>query len=605
VTDASPVWGEQVWQWPSMRMQAQSKLTVPDVGDFDLDEPFSAGCWAQVRWNPAQIGDVNSAALMSRMDSKDKSRGWDLYDDKGKIIVELVNDWPTNAIKVETTTAAFTKGDWHHALFTYDGSGRAAGVHIFVDGKRQAITVLKDTLSKSIRTKVPWELGRRHDSDVMKLARFQDVRVYQSALTDDEVRRVPREDYAAELYGTPIDKWNVDQRHTAEQFYFDQVDDRSRTLHRELAGLMKQLDTLAKDGQPTMVAADTDELPLAYVLTRGVYSARAQRVSADVPGYLHGSHATTTDRLGLARWTVSDQDPLMARVIVNRMWQELFGIGLVDTPGDFGMMGNRPSNPDLLDWLAVEFRESGWDVKHMYRLMVTSAAYRQSAVATPRLLDIDPQNRLISRGPRFRMDGEMLRDAAIEASGLLVDQIGGPPVKPYQPMGVWEAVRGLATKPQTWIQDHGAGTYRRSLYTFWKRQSPPPDMLALDAPMRDMACTRRDRTDTPLQALVLWNDTQWVEAGRMLAAHAIEASKDDKGRLDFLSRAVLCRPLSDREAGIFLGSLKVFRATYEANPKAAAALAGVGDAKGPTTPEAAAWSIVAMQVFNTDEALNK
>jgi len=605
VTNAGPVWGEQVWLWPSMRMQAQSKLSAPDVGDFDASQPFSAGCWAQVRWNPAQIGDVNSGALMARLDPKDKFRGWDLYDDKGKLDVELVNDWPKSAIKVETTAATFTKGDWHHAFFTYDGSGKAAGVHVFVNGKRQAITVIKDALSGDIRTKAPWELGRRHNADVMKLARFQDVRVYSRALSDDEAVRVPREDYAAELYGMPSDRWNVDQRHAATQFYFDQVDDTSRNLRRELATLTAKLSALSKDGNQTMVAADTDELPLAYVLTRGAYTARAQRVTADVPAFLHGTHAVDADRLGLARWTVSDENPLTARVIVNRMWQELFGVGLVDTPGDFGMMGSRPSNPDLLDWLAVEFHESGWDVKHMYRLMVTSAAYQQSAVVSPQLLDIDPQNRWLARGARFRMDGEMLRDSALEASGLLVEEIGGAGVKPYQPPGVWEAVRGLATKPQTWIQDHGAGTYRRSIYTFWKRQAPPPDMLALDSPMRDMACTRRDRTDTPLQALVLWNDTQWVEAGRILAARAIDATTNDHDRLNFIARAILCRPLDNEESAIFLGSLKEFRAKFEAYPKAAAALAGVGDAHGPTSPEAAAWGMVAMQIFNTDEALNK
>jgi hypothetical protein len=605
ITDASPVWSEQVWLWPSMRMQAQSKLSAPDVGDFDLDEPFSAGCWAQVRWNPAQIGDVNSAALMSRMDSKQKDCGWDLYDDAGKIVVELVNDWPNNAIKVQTTAAAFTKGSWHHAFFTYDGSGKAAGVRIFVDGKRQPMQIVKDTLSKSIRTKVPWELGRRHDSDVMKLARFQDVRVYARALNDDEAACVPREDYAAELYAIPSERWNADQRHAATQFYFDRVDDLSARLRQELAALNTKLEALAKDGDQTMVAADSENLPLAYVLTRGVYTARAQRVTADVPAFLHGSHSVEANRLGLARWTVSDDNPLTARVIVNRMWQELFGVGLVETTGDFGMMGSRPSNPDLLDWLAVEFRESGWDVKHMYRLIVTSAAYQQSAIETPQLLDADPQNRWLTRGPRFRMDGEMLRDAALQASGLLVDQIGGPGAKPYQPPGIWEAVRGLATRPQTWIQDHGMGTYRRSVYTYWKRQAPPPDMLALDAPMRDVACTRRERTNTPLQALVLWNDPQWVEAGRMLAARAIDAEKSDCDRLNFMARSVLCRPLDDDETAIFLASLKEFRTKFEANPKSAEALAGVGDAKGPTSPEAAAWSMVAIQIFNTDEALNK
>ena len=291
------------------------------------------------------------------------------------------------------------------------------------------------------------------------------------------------------------------------------------------------------------------------------------------PAFLPTLADAEPDRLGLARWTVGPENPLTARVTVNRMWQEVFGVGLVDTPGNFGLMGDRPSHPELLDWLAVEFRESGWDVKHMYRLMVTSGVYRQSAVETPGLLEKDSDNRLLARGPRFRMDGEMLRDSALESAGLLVEHIGGPSVKPYQPPGVWEAVRGLATKPNDWVQDKGDGTYRRSLYTFLKREAPAPDMDALNAPVRDVACPRRDRSDTPLQALVLWNDTQWVEAARVLASRAMDqAGADPKSVLNYIARRILSRSLEPDEQRIFLQSFQGFRSYYATDvPSAKAA----------------------------------
>jgi hypothetical protein len=601
-----PLWNEETLLWPAMRLDATTTLSVPNVGDFEKDRPFSAGGWLMVRFNPTAIGDVNTASLISRMDASHAFRGWELWYENGSLVVHLVNTWPNNAIKVQTTTT-IPKGQWRHVFFTYDGSGKAAGVNIFVDGKRQTVKIVTDGLTESIRTNVPWELGRRHEASAMKLARFQDVRVYSRALSIHEVSLLPVEDYVAEVTSKPSASWTEDQRHVVDQFYLDQVDEKTRGLSRQVADLDKQIDALSKDGELAMVCQERPDLPEAHVLTRGVYSARTQRVRPQVPHFLPQPRTGTPhDRLSLARWTVSRDNPLTARVAVNRMWQELFGVGLVETPGDFGMMGARPSNPELLDWLAVEFEESGWDIKHMYRLMLSSAAYQQSARATPQLIERDPQNRWVSRGPRFRMDGEMLRDCALEAAGLLVQKIGGASVKPYQPAGVFEAVRGLATKPQTWDQDHGPGTYRRSLYTFWKRQSPPPNMITLDAPPRDVSCPRRERTNTPLQALVLWNDPQWVEAARMLADRAMkEGGRGDSDKIDFIAKAVLCRSLDADERQMFVDSLTTFRSRYQSDPAAASALVKVGDSQSSSSPELAAWTLVASELMNTDEAINK
>ena len=270
------------------------------------------------------------------------------------------------------------------------------------------------------------------------------------------------------------------------------------------------------------------------------------------------------NRLGLAKWLVRPENPLTARVTVNRFWQELFGTGIVRTTGDFGMTGESPSHQELLDWLAVEFRESGWDIKKCFRLMVTSATYRQAATVTPEKLEKDPSNRLLSRGPRFRMDAEMIRDYALAASGLLSPKIGGPSVRPYQPPGVWEAVAMPGSNLRNYVQDHGESLYRRSMYTFWKRAAPPASMEIFNAPTREVCTVRRERTDTPLQALVTLNDTQFVEAARVLAEHALkDGGATTETRLDFIARRLLARSFRPEEVGVVKSSLAALSKHYQ------------------------------------------
>ncbi len=257
------------------------------------------------------------------------------------------------------------------------------------------------------------------------------------------------------------------------------------------------------------------------------------------------------NRLGFAKWLLKPEHPLTARVTVNRMWQEIFGNGLVKSSGDFGITGEMPSNPALLDWLAVEFRESKWDMKHLYKMLVMSSAYRQSAVATPEKLAKDPENRLVSRGPRFRMDAEMIRDYALASSGLLTRKIGGPSVKPYQPEGVWEMVAMKESDTSKYTRDSGDKLYRRSMYTFWKRAAPPASMDILNAPPRENCTVRRERTNTPLQALATLNDEQFIEAARNLADKAMrEAPATEDGRLNFIAERILARPLKAEEKKI-------------------------------------------------------
>jgi len=333
-------------------------------------------------------------------------------------------------------------------------------------------------------------------------------------------------------------------------------------------------------------------------------------VEANTPHYLPPLPAGAPhDRMALAKWVVSPDNPLTARVTVNRMWYELFGTGIVETTEDFGIMGQRPSHPELLDWLAVEFRESGWNIKHMYKLMVMSAAYRQSAKSTRDQLAKDPRNLLLSHGPRFRMDAETLRDIALQSSGLLVPKIGGPSVKPYQPPNVWEQVSYPTSDTVSYVQEHGDALYRRSMYTYWKRMATMPDMDAFDAPMRDAVCTRRQRTDTPLQALVTMNDVQWVEAARALAQRVIrEGGRQPEQRIDLLSEILLSHDPRPQMTNVLEASLTQMEQHYTADPKAAHALVSEGESKHDASipePELAAWTMVASEMLNLDETVTK
>jgi hypothetical protein len=519
---------------------------------------------------------------------------------------------PFVAIKVSTEDAFRPDGRWRHIFFTYDGSGKASGIRIYVNGSQVKTKVVVDTLGQAtIRTNAPMELGSRYpDANPSRETRYQDIRLYGRALSGEEAKRLLFEDYVAEVAAKPAGKWNADEEHVVSQFYFDNVDSSAKAISAQIAQLDAQLDKLSEGGDLTLVSWEKQSPAYAHVLTRGVYTARTERVEANTPHYLPPlPQGEPHDRLALAKWTVSAENPLTARVTVNRMWNELFGTGLVETTEDFGIVGQRPTHPELLDWLAVEFRESGWDIKHLYKLMVMSAAYRQSAKATPEQLVKDPKNLLLAHGPRFRMDGEMLRDVALQSSGLLVNKIGGPSVKPYQPPNVWEQVGIGGSDTLVYEQEQGDALYRRSMYTYWKRMAMMPDMDAFDAPMRDVVCTRRQRTDTPLQALVTMNDVQWVEAARALAERVIkEGGAKPEQRIDLMSRILLAHDPPPRMAEVLEGSLEHMKKHYAADPKAAHDLVSVGEKKSDSAipaPELAAWTMVASEMLNLDEMVTK
>jgi len=363
---------------------------------------------------------------------------------------------------------------------------------------------------------------------------------------------------------------------------------------------------------PTMVMAVAAKPRDTYILNRGDYAQPTEIVTAGTPDFLPPlPEGAPADRLGLAQWITMKQNPLTARVAVNRVWRLFFGAGIVDTPADFGAQGEWPSHPELLDWLAVDFVEHGWDVKRLVTRIVTSATYRQSSRATAAALERDPANRLLARGPRFRLPAEFVRDAALATGGLLVPQVGGPSVNPYMPFDLWREVSHYGSSPataQTFVQDHGDKLYRRSLYTYWKRTAPPPNMAAFDAPNREVCTVARGQTNTPLQALVLLNDPQWTEAARAFAERMLAQPGNDAARLRWAFAEGLSRAPDDRELAVLTQTLTRERARYVQDESAARALLSVGES--PRNPqlapsEHAAWAQVASLVFNLSEAITR
>jgi hypothetical protein len=553
--------------------------------------------------------------LKAEKDEEKKSKAKDAAEAKTK--KRKPDDSPRDntpeiAIRVAAVKPLTIDNAWKHIFFTYDGSGHASGVQIFVNGAPVTTHVLKDNLSNaSIRTDAPMQLGWRNSEEhPAKDARYQDIRLYARAVAKDEVGRLPFEDFVAEISAEPPARWTTDQWHVITEFYLNNVDPTYRQIQREMVSLGEQLDHLSAGGDLTLVSWEKSTLPYADVLTRGMYTARTERVEANAPHFLAALPPNEPrNRLALAKWTVSPENPLTARVAVNRMWYELFGTGLVETTEDFGIMGQRPTHPELLDWLAVEFRESGWNIKHLYKSMVMSATYRQSSKASPQQLARDPRNQWLSHGPRFRMDAEMVRDIALQSGGLLVEEIGGPSAKPYQPRSIWEQVSYPTSDTVRYVQDHGDSLHRRSMYTYVKRMAPPPNMDVFDAPARDVACTRRQRTDTPLQALVTMNDVQWVEAARALAERVIrEGGQSPEQRIGRMGLILLSRIPSPQMAAVLEESLGEMQKHYAAKPTDARALVSIGEKRRDRSipePELAAWTMIASEMLNLDETLNK
>ena len=584
---------------PAPVMGTNSTFDIGDVGDFEKDQAFSYGAWVRA----GKVG--MSGGILARMDEKGGYRGWDLYQNDRSYSVHIINNWPDDALKVSTRRPSVRPGVWQHVFVTYNGSGKAEGVKIYIDGVAQELKIDTNALKNTIRTKTHTRIGQRSHVQVFHEGSVQDVRIYDRQLSAAEITTISKVGplrlmLAASKRGPKQKEALFEHYLVTRHAGYQSANNRSTKLEGEQAAIK------ARSPITHIQEEKMDTQPMANILMRGQYDQVGEAVEAAVPVALGKLPAESPkNRLGLARWLVSPENTLTARVTVNRMWQELFGRGLVVTSEDFGIMGAAPTHPELLDWLAVEFRESGWDVKRFYKMLVTSSAYRQAATITQAKLDKDRDNALLSRGPRFRMDAEMIRDYVLAASGTLSPRMGGPGTLPYQPENIWEVV-GMGT--EKYVQDQGENLYRRTVYNFWKRMAPPANMDVFNAPSREVSCVRRDRTNTPLQALVVMNDPQFIEASRSLAQRVMKAGGDDTVKLNAVAERLLCRPLKEAELAVLQAGLKDLQAHYQAHEEDAKALIAVGEAKPDEklpAADLAAWTMVTSQVMNLDEVLNK
>jgi len=575
-------------------------LPVNDVPALDADQPFSIS--VSFFFPLAE----QSYIIASHQNMKDRGRGW--FIDVGARVISgrIVGDDGRNIEIRAAHLEQIKHGTWNHVTVTYDGSRHQSGLSLFLNGRAiptQGRGNQNVELRGSIAVEAPLVLGRS-----LPEGAIADFRIFKRAVSESEASMLYEWLAIEKALSEP--QTNDEGRRALLTYFLGKEHEPFRKLASEQNELNLAARAIARRGAVTLVMHErAEQKPAAHILYRGAYDQRRERVEASTPSVLPPMPADLPrNRLGFAQWLFRAEHPLTARVTVNRMWQEVFGTGLVKTADDFGSQGEPPSHPELLDWLAVDFRDSGWDMKRFYKQLLMSAAYRQSAQVTPAKLAKDPDNRLVSRGPRFRMDAEVVRDYMLAASGLLVGQIGGPSVKPYQPEGIWEAVAMLGSNTRFYKRDQGDGLYRRSLYTFWKRSAPPPGMEIFNAPTREACTVRRERTNTPLQALATMNDEQYVEAARTLAERSMEAAAGFDGRLDYLTLRILSRPLKVAERTVAKKAFDGFRAYYESNATDAEKLLSVGDRKrDPSVPLAdhAALTMLTNQLMNLDEVLNK
>ncbi|HYZ86517.1 MAG TPA: DUF1553 domain-containing protein [Bryobacteraceae bacterium] len=592
----SPVDGRQ-----AIYFSKDEGIDLLNVEKISADKPFtiSAHFFYSEKAKRAQT-------IAHQRDPNDKDRGW-VLEVYGRIAMLRLTGDDGRSIDVRSVDINdMQPGKWHQLVVTYDGSRLQAGMKMYINGRRvltQGRTPQR--LEGSITVDRPLVFGKGMDGGAIS-----DLRIFKRELTISEMALVNQWPAIESAFEKSNDKLTVKDVAALRQWYLRTQHEPYRELASKLDALSEEHEKLRQRGAITLVMEERkDDTPHAHILFRGAYDQKRERVEASTPSVLpHMPSGYPRNRLGFARWLFLPENPLTARVTVNRMWQELFGTGLVKTTDDFGSQGEPPSHPELLDWLAIDFRENGWDVKRFYRQVLLSGTYRQSAQTTPAKLAKDPDNRLLSRGPRFRMDAEMVRDYALAASGLLSRKIGGPSVKPYQPEGIWEAVAMPSSNTRFYKPDEGEGLYRRSLYTFWKRSAPPATMEIFNAPTRESCTARRERTNTPLQALATMNDVQFMEAARVLAERSMQASNSFDQQLTALAQSVLARPLTLREAAVVGRAYADFKSHYKENPSDAEKLLKSGQRNyDPSLPAAeyAALTMVANQLFNLDEVLNK
>lgn len=578
------------------------------------ETPFSISLWVR----PAQHASRVVIAHQSVAAEDAAFRGMQLVLENGKPQFSLIHFWPGNAIRVEAIDP-IPVNTWTQLGVRYDGSSTAAGITLFVDGKSVPAVVVRDQLTRDFRYRGAWGDSNAGSVQISLGARFRDIgfrdgcidelQIFDWPLSNAEMaslfNRSPdrNDDPKKELLQWVAERWDPFQLRGIPEY--DRAVEELQVLRRdenEWISSVRQIMTMAQAVQPRTTR----------ILERGAYDAPRDEVSPQPFVKLARidsrvlKEASSPDRLELARWVISDGNPLTSRVAVNRFWSIFFGRGIVASLEDFGSQGQVPTHPELLDWLANDFQSNGWDVKRLCKQIVLSSTYRQSS--TPQNIaweTSDPDNRWLARGPRHRLSAEQVRDAALAATGLLVQTVGGPSVMPYQPAGLWEE----AGTGKSYQQASGDGLYRRSMYTFWRRTAPPPSMLAFDATSRETCTARRETTTTPLQALVLLNDPQYIEAARVIAQASVKSyPQAEQERFQELALRLLARPLNDRELPVVEQAYREQMAYFQANPEGAKAFLGIGEKPVDATLDAndvAATTVVAETLMCFDDFVMK
>jgi hypothetical protein len=649
--DGKAVRGQVVYDEGKMGKAAEfsgeTQVSFGNTGDFGRGDRFALALWIRTSTSSA-------VKLVQKRDSSEHWQGYEIaLDDPAydrpqnrlsHFIIRLAAKWPDDAIEVRTQER-YATGKLPHLVVSYDGSGRASGVKVYVNGKPAVTETSKDHLSGTFRTAAPLEIGNKENGKPFE-GELDDLRIYNRTVNDEEAEtlaiRLPARSVLVALAGKPAGEITTLQPEKApaeaeigeeekaetseakaarlekehqtalsEYFLMKAAPEKERQLYAQLIELQKEKIKLEASFTSVMVMTEMKKPRDTFILGRGQYDNPGEKVNPGVPAFLPPlPPGAAQNRLALAKWLVDPKNPLTARVAVNRYWQDCFGVGIVKTAEDFGSQGEQPSHPQLLDWMATEFVSNGWDIKAMMRLIVTSATYRQSSRETREMADRDPENRLLARGPRFRLPAEMVRDNALDVAGLLDTRIGGPSVYPYQPKGLWEEMAfGGGFSGQSYTPSTGEDLYRRSMYTVWKRTVPPPSLTTFDAPDREKCTARRTITNTPLQALVLLNDPTYVEASRVLAEKTIsQAGRDPEKRLDFAFRLATDRKPLPQERAVLLTLAREELAEYRRDKTSAIKLIGVGEAKrNPKLDpaELAAWTTVASTILNMDETITK
>ncbi|MEN8772720.1 MAG: DUF1553 domain-containing protein [Akkermansiaceae bacterium] len=590
-------------QSKALKLNGGTQFNFDTPVNLEFNRPFSITGWIKPN-------GMTSGAILSKMDDKAGYRGFDLWMEGGKIGTHIVNSWQANALKV-VTKETLKPNKWQHVVLAYDGKHKASGVKIYIDGKLATNQVQADSLKGTIKTSQPLRIGSRSTGANWK-GEVDDLRIYCRVLGEDELAAAAGGDPVQDILAIPAKDRKPGDNQILIARYLGSQDKTFKGLVSAKAKLEKQRADLNRKPVTSMIMQDNppNKMRNTYVLDRGAYDSpkKDEVIIPTVPKALPAlPDGAPANRLGLARWLTHPDHPLTARVAVNRYWMMLFGEGLVRSVGDFGAQSTPPTHPGLLDWLAVDFIKNDWDVKGMLKQIVMSKTYRRSSKVESIHREKDSENELLARAPRFRLQGEFIRDHALALSGLLNPTVGGPSVKPYQPANIWNEVSlngGLRYR-----QDKGEKLYRRSMYTYWKRSSPMPNMLIFDSPSREKCVIQRQRTNTPLQALVTLNDPQFLEAARAFAQRLLRSDKSSiGGRIDLAYRFATARPASGREVEILTNLYQENLNRFKSAPETATEFLKAGESprdESLDASELAAWMVVAQTIMNLDESLTR